>query len=115
MSQQSFDETIDDIKKTISRYQKIEGKPWGIEGAVIELAKQVGQLSGLVMNRESYYFADREKLNAKYTSTNDKIANELADIITAVVRIADHYGIDLVANHTQICKEEDAFLKTKGA
>jgi len=114
MAEQTFEDTLSDIRKVIARYQKIEGKPWGIEGAVIELAKQVGQLSALVMNRENYYFADREKQNAVYTATDDKIANEVADIITAVVRIADHYGIDLVATHTQTNKEEDEFLKTKG-
>ena len=116
MAEQSFDETINGIRKIISRYQKIESKPWGVEGAVIELAKQVGQLSALVMNREGYYFPDREKINAKvYTGTNDKIADELMDVMTAVVRIADHYGIDLVATNSKTRIAEDEFLKTKGA
>ena len=114
MSDQTFEDAISDIRKTISRFQKIEGKPWGVEGAVIELAKQVGQLSALVMNREGYYFSDREKLDAKYTATNDKIADELADIMFAVVRIADHYGIDLITTNIKTRKDEDEFLKTKG-
>jgi NTP pyrophosphatase (non-canonical NTP hydrolase) len=115
MTQQSFDDAINDIRKTVSRFQKIEGKPWGVEGAVIELAKQVGQLSALVMNREGYYFSDREKLDQKqYTATDDKIADELADIMFAVVRIADHYGIDLVATNIKTRQDEDEFLKTKG-
>jgi NTP pyrophosphatase (non-canonical NTP hydrolase) len=114
MNQLTFEDAINDIRKNIDRFKKIEGKPWGVEGAVIELAKQVGQLAGLVMNRESYYYADREKLNAAYTSTNDKIADELADIMLAVVRIADHYGIDLVATHAKTRQAEDEFLKTKG-
>ncbi len=113
MTQQSFQDAINDIRTSISRFQKIEGKPWGVEGAVIELSKQVGQLAALVMNREGYYFADREKMDASYTSTNDQIADELADIMFAVVRIADHYGIDLVATNVKTREMEDEFLKTK--
>lgn len=37
MAQQSFDDAIEEIRKSITRFQKIEGKPWGVEGAVIEL------------------------------------------------------------------------------
>lgn len=113
MTDQNFEDTINDIRKSISRFQKIEGKPWGIEGAVIELAKQVGQLSALVMNREGYYYAEREKESDSYKASNDNIADELADIMFAVVRIADHYGIDLVATNVRTRKLEDEFLKTK--
>lgn len=114
MSDQSFKDAINDIRKSVSRFEKIEGKPWGVEGAVIELAKQVGQLSALVMNREGYYYAEREKEDDTYKSTNDDIADELADVMFALVRIADHYGIDLVATNVKTRKLEDGFLKTKG-
>ena len=113
MTQLSAQELIDDIRKSINRFQKIEGKLWGVEGAVIELAKQVGQLSALVMNREGYYFPDRETLDSKYSSSIEEIADELADVMFAVVRIADHYGIDLVATNIATRKVEDAFLKSK--
>ena len=86
----------------------------GVEGAVIELAKQVGQLSALVMIREGYYFSDRDKLDSNYDSSTDKIADVLADIMFAVVRIADHYDIDLVETNIQTRKEENEFLKSKG-
>lgn len=114
MAQQTFDESINQIKKTIERFKKIEGKSWGIEGAVIELSKQVGQLSALVMNREGYYYSDRDKLDQKYTSDDEKIADELADIMFAVVRIADHYNIDLESTNFKTRKTEDDFLKSKG-
>jgi len=113
MSDQTFEDAITDIRHTVSRFQKIEGKPWGVEGAVIELAKQVGQLSALVMNREGYYYADREKENENYEASDDKIADELADVMFAVVRIADHYGIDLVATNIKTRQMEDEFLNTK--
>ena len=113
MSQQTFDNAIKEIRKSITRFQKIEGKPWGVEGSVIELAKQVGQLSALVMNREGYYYPDREKTKSEYDSTTERIADELADIMFAVVRIADHYKIDLVETNAKTRKDEDTFLKTK--
>lgn len=114
MSDQRFQDAIIEIRKSINRFQKIEGKAWGVEGAVIELAKQVGELSALVMNQEGYYFADRDKLSDKYASSKDSIADELADIMFAVVRIADHYDIDLVVTNQKTRKMEDAFLKSKG-
>ena len=114
MGDQTFDDAINDIRKTVSRFQKIEGKPWGVEGAVIELAKQVGQLSALIMNREGYYYAEREKESDNYKASNDNIADELADVMFAVVRIADHYGIDLVSTNIQTRKLEDKFFKSKG-
>lgn len=114
MKDQTFDDAIKATKQNIARFEKIEGKPWGVEGAVIELAKQVGQLSALVMNREGYYFADREKIDNKYLSTNEKIGDELVDIMFAVVRIASHYDIDLVDISAKTRHSEDKFLKQKG-
>ena len=114
MQDESFEGIVGEIKKTISRFQKIEGKEWGIEGATIELAKQVGQLSALVMNREGYYYSERERLSSDYDSTDEKIADELADIMFAVVRIANHYTIDLLKTNLKTRIDEDRFLKSKG-
>ena len=114
MTQQSFSDSVNEIRKSIARFEKIEGKPWGVEGAVIELAKQVGQLSALIMNREGYYYAEREKQRKDYDGSNERIADELADVMYVVVRIADHYGIDLEATNAKTRKNEDTFLKSKG-
>ncbi len=65
------------------------------------------------MNHEGYYFAERDKLDSKYASSKDNIADELADIMFAVVRIADHYDIDLVETNMKTRKDEDGFLKSK--
>lgn len=115
MDSDTFEEALEKIRSNIKRFEKIEGKPWGAEGAVIELAKQVGDLSALIMNREGYYFSGRDKLSDKYDSSNEKIADELADILLAVVRIADHYGVNLEAANTKTRQSEGAFLKSKGA
>lgn len=114
MNDQTFNDALGAIKSSIKRFEKIEGKPWGVEGALIELAKQVGQLSALVMNREGYYFPDREKLSDNYAASDDRIADELVDIMFAVVRIAEHYKVDLVAASRKTREMEDAFLKQKG-
>lgn len=114
MKDQSFSDAIKATKHNIARFEKIEGKQWDVEGSVIELAKHVGQLSALVMNREGYYFLQREKLNSSYDATNDRIADELVDIMFAVVRIASHYNVDLVDACTKTRQAEDTFLKQKG-
>ncbi|MDD5605801.1 MAG: MazG-like family protein [Patescibacteria group bacterium] len=95
MKDLSFKETIDLTRQVINRFKEIEGRPWGIEGAMIELSKQVGQLSRLVMSYEGYYFPNRENLDKQYESTKEKIGDELSDIFYAIVRIADHYDINL--------------------
>ena len=114
MSEQTLGDAINETRKSIERFKKIEGKPWGVEGAVIELVKQVGELSSLVVNKEGYYYNGREKENSKYNSTKENIADELADIMFAVVRIADYYAIDLVATNAATRLDEDKFLKKQG-
>ncbi len=109
-----YEDALVKIRKTISRFEKIEGRPWGAEGAVIELAKQVGDLSALIMNREGYYFSDRGKLSDNYNSTNEKIGDELIDIIFAVVRLADHYKIDLINANDKAREEDEKFFIIKG-
>ena len=110
----TLQEHIEQIRANIKRFQKIEGKDWGAEGAVIELVKQVGQLATLIMVQEKYYFSDRGKLDEKYIVSKEALADELADIISAVVRIADHYEIDLEAANLKARQTEDKFLKGRG-
>ncbi len=57
----TFREAID-LFQVFHRFEKIEGKPWGVEGAMIELVKQVGELAKHIMVAEHYYFAGREKM-----------------------------------------------------
>lgn len=109
----SFKDTIQHTEKIIKRFEKIEGKHWGAEGAVIELQKQVGELAKFVMVQEKYYFADRPKLDKQYETNKEKIGDELADILYAIIRIADHYGVDLVDAHIKARKAEDKFLNSK--
>jgi NTP pyrophosphatase (non-canonical NTP hydrolase) len=113
MSNASFQDHIEESRKNIARFEKIEGKPWGVEGSMIELAKQVGELSKLVMVQEGYYFPERAQ-EAKYTASKEQIGDELADILYAIVRIAKHYDIDLAAVDIAARKQEDEYLKSRG-
>lgn len=113
---QDFNETISIIREMAARFQKIEGRPWGAEGTLIELAKQVGELSALIMTKEGYYFKNRDKLHnsSKYNASTDAIADELFDILFATVRLADHYKIDLPATAREEQKQNAEWFKAKG-
>ena len=89
-----FQEVVESTRSLISEFEKREQKKWGIEGSMIELMKQVGDLSKCVMITEKYYTKERE-LEPKYMTIKDNIGDELYDIFFMLVRIADHYGIDL--------------------
>jgi len=112
MVEQSFSEVISQIMSIVKRFNKIEGKPWGAEGTMIELMKQVGELSKLVMVQEGFYYPDRKNEDG-YLSNKELIGDELADILLAIIRLANHYGIDLEKANLEARKEEDRFLKTK--
>ncbi len=109
----TFKESIELAHGIIERFEKIEGKKWGAEGSIIELQKQVGELSKLIMVYEKYYFSDRDKEDSQYESTIEEIGDELADILYAIIRIAKHYNIDLEKAHIDARKKEDEFLKSK--
>ncbi len=109
----SFKDSIKITHNIIERFEKIEGKPWGVEGSMIELAKQVGELSKYVMVNEKYYFQNRDKTDSQYVTTKEKIGDELADVLFAIIRIAKHYNIDLLQSHLKARKQEDEFLKSK--
>lgn len=110
----SFQEAIDVTNRIIERFEKIEERKWGAQGTLIELQKQVGELAKLVMVHEKYYFSNRDKEDTQYKSDKEKIADELADIFYAVIRMAKHYDIDLEKAHFDTRKIEDEFLKSKG-
>lgn len=97
-SSKSFKEILDLTIQVLNEFQKVEKKNWGPEGATIELMKQVGELSRLIMSIEGYYMAGRDKLE-EYQASKDKIGDELSDILMMVVRLANHYDIDLEKVH----------------
>ena len=83
----------------IEAFQKVEQRDWGIEGNMSELMKQVGELGKNVMVLEKYYLAKR-MANPNYNkASKSEIGNELSDILFMIIRIANHYDIDLEKAH----------------
>lgn len=105
MMDMSFYEAVDLYREVYKRYEKVEGKPWGINGAMIELAKQVGDLSACVMKKENYYAQCEIPKDI-----DDKIGNELADIFGQIIRIADYYNINLLEAHKKAREDESDCL-----
>lgn len=106
----TFQEAIQLYRDIYHRFEKVEGKPWGINGAMIELTKQMGDLSKCIMLQENYYsYQGKKPENLK-----ENIGNELADILGQLIRIADCYGIDLEEAHKAARADEDMALKRRG-
>ena len=108
----TFKEAVNLAKSIIKRFEKIEGKPWKIDGSMIELSKQVGDLAKLVMSYEGFYPKDRGKEDKQYLATKEKIADELADLLFMIIRIADYYSIDLEDAHIKARQGEDKYLRS---
>ena len=100
----SFQQAIALHRAVYQRFSKIEGCPWGAEGAMIELVKQVGELAKYVMAIEDYCFSQRQALPG-YEASKDQLGDELADILAQLIRLADHYQIDLVETYLKASQE----------
>ena len=105
----NFSEAISLYRDVVRRFEKIEGRPWGVEGAVMELTHQVGALAKHVMMQENYYF-----YSVDHIKNMDQIADELADIFGQIIRIADHYKIDLLEAHIKEREKEARCLEENG-
>lgn len=108
----TFQELIAITRKVIAAFDAAEQRPWSIEANAIELMKQVGDLSKHIMMFEGYYLQDRAS-NPIYATDKEAIADELADILYCVIRVAEHYQIDLEQAHLQARRKEMAYLGQK--
>lgn len=94
MSSKSFSEMIENTEVLVKKFQDVEGKEWDAEACVIELAKQLGDLSKAVMSLEGYYPEKRSDYDG-YQPSKEAVADELSDILFMTLRLAILYGIDL--------------------
>jgi len=94
----TFQEVVEKSLEVIRKFEEVEKRKWGAEGATIELSKQVGELAKNIMMFEGYYMAGRDNL-PEYKTSKDKISDELSDILFMIIRIADYYKIDLEKEH----------------
>ena len=105
----SFCEMQELYKGIVKRFNKIELQDWKAEGAMIELSKQVGELAKQVMIKEKYY-----ALTGEVGDVDERIGNEMADVIAQVMRLADYYNIDLEKAFIEAREDEDRYLKSRG-
>lgn len=101
----TFQELIAMTRQVIAAFEQVEQRPWSIEVTMIELMKQVGDLSRRVLTYEQYYLSDRST-RPEYQTSVEGIGDELADILYCVIRIAEHYHIDLEQAHIQARRQE---------
>jgi RimJ/RimL family protein N-acetyltransferase len=97
-------------RRVVAAFDAVERRPWGIEATMVELTKQLGDLARHVMVAERYYLADRDR-DPRYATSTAEIADELADILHGIIRVADHYGVDLEAAHVGARERELAYAR----
>ena len=95
----TFQEIVKKTLEVVKKFEEVKQRKWGIEGNMIELSKQVGELAKNVMMLENYYLANRWQEPKYKDASKEEIANELTDILFIIIRIADLYGIDLEKTH----------------
>ena len=106
----TFQELLDITHRVIGAFEKVEQRPWTVEVIMLELMKQVGDLSKHVMMYEKYYLPEREN-SPEYKTNIEDIGDELADIFYCIIRLAEHYNIDLAEAHLKARRAE---LKSLG-
>lgn len=105
----TFAEMQEMYKGIVKRFNRIELQDWKAEGAMIELSKQVGELAKQVMIKEKYY-----ALTGEVPDVDEKLGNEMADVIAQVMRLAEYYKIDLEKSFIEAREDEDHYLKSRG-
>ena len=105
----SFAEMQEMYRDIVRRFNQIELRPWQAQGAMIELTKQTGELAKQVMLKEHYYAWDGDQ-----AEIDERLGNEMADVIAHVMRLADYYQIDLEKAFMEAREDEDDYLKSRG-
>lgn len=95
----TFRELVDRTGEVVAGFDAHERRPWTIARHVMVV--------------EQYYLSDRDS-DLRYATTKDDVADELADILHALIRIADHYGIDLEEAHIRAREREMDYLRRAG-
>jgi len=103
--------SLEEIKKSsrslFDRFKEVEPKRWTIEGSVMELATEVGDLTEIILRKEYY------KQNI-YEDLDYQIRDEISDVLFVLMRIADYYQINLDDAYKEMEKLVDERLKSRG-
>lgn len=105
-----FADMVEVTRRATSAFDRVQRRSWTVEAAAIELSKQVGDLARRILTFEGYYLPDRDHHPA-YATSEDDIANELADILHWVILLSLHYGIDLERAHYQARSAEIGYAR----
>lgn len=105
----TFEEMQEMYREVVRRFNKIELREWNAQGAMIELSKQVGELAKQVMIKEKYY-----ALIDEVPDVDERLGNEMADVIAQVMRLADCYQVDLERAFLLAREDEDQYLISRG-
>lgn len=98
-------EMVTATRQLIMLFQKVEPRPWGIEAMMTELAGEVGTLADSVMIKEGYrQLRDGDTLD---------LEDDLADVLFMLIRIADHYHINLETTYMQMIQSTQAKLEKR--
>jgi NTP pyrophosphatase (non-canonical NTP hydrolase) len=109
MTSRTFAELVAITRRVAAAFDEVERRPWTIEVTALELVKQVGDLSRRILAAEGYYLADRDQ-RAEYAARPEDIGDELADILYCLIRVSDHYGIDLESAHVDARRREMRYV-----
>ena len=113
MRNKSFKEIEKETMGVIDEFKRREKKEWTPEAMVVELAKQLGEVSKQIMMLEGNYIPERDNF-PKYSFSKAKLGDELSDILFMIMRISNHYGISLEDAHLKELKlAEEWFRKNK--
>lgn len=96
-----FSQAVKETKRLTDLFEtRIELKNWDIMAMVIELTAEVGDLADSIMMHEGY----------RPLRVGDKIdiQDDIVDILFMIIRIANHYEIDLGKAYRYLIQEVDA-------
>lgn len=113
MTDLTFKEVVQKTNELVEAFEKVEQRKWGVEGSMIELMKQVGELGKNVMMLENYYMAKKEDDPYYSKASKEEIGDELSDVFYVLLRIAKHYDIDFEKVHIREMDKALEYIRGK--
>lgn len=98
-------ELVEMTRALIKLFKQIEPRDWGIEAMAVELTAETGTLADSIMIQEGY----RQMRQGGELDLED----DVVDIMFMLIRIADHYQIDLEAAYTKMIETTTAKVKAR--
>lgn len=105
-----FNELIKHTEKIILEFERREQKKWTPEIMLVELSKQMGEVSKQIMMLEKNYVPQRGNYR-EYESSKEKLGDELSDILFMLIRISKFYKINLEKAHLDELKKAQGWFE----